>query len=262
MPWAPIAGAGISAAGSVVGGLIGAGAQNKAAKMQQDQANMTRQELLPFVLAGGAVAPSYANAVLSGPTGGGPDYLSMAANMLPGTMTQAELEATPGYKFTLDQGLRATQSGIAARGLGVSGAALKAASQYATNLANQTYQDQFKIAQTRFSDMSGLSKQQQDNLNAWTARLHDAATLGENAASATGTATSQLYSGAANATAKAGEDTALGISGIGNAINQGFNNYFKYNQYQQNAPPPVGGGSGGGSGGGNALIPTASNPNP
>lgn len=53
--------------------------------------------------------------------------------------TQAQLSATPGYQFALNQGLESTQNAAAARGLGVSGAALKAASAYSTGLAQQTY---------------------------------------------------------------------------------------------------------------------------
>ena len=50
----------------------------------------------------------------------------------PPAMTQADLEATPGYQFTLSQGLKAVQNSAAARGLGLSGAALKGATDYAT----------------------------------------------------------------------------------------------------------------------------------
>ncbi|MBB3931233.1 hypothetical protein GGR25_002283 [Kaistia hirudinis] len=56
---------------------------------------------------------------------------------------QAWLAATPGYQFTLNQGLKAVQNSAAARGLGSSGAALKGAANYATGLADNTYQNQF-----------------------------------------------------------------------------------------------------------------------
>jgi hypothetical protein len=70
-----------------------------------------------------------------------------AANNLYSTLqngpTQAQLAATPGYQFTLNQGLESTQNSAAARGLGNSGAALKGAAAYATGLANSTYQNDF-----------------------------------------------------------------------------------------------------------------------
>ena len=53
--------------------------------------------------------------------------------------TQAQLAAMPGYQFTMQQGLEATQNGFAAQGLGVSGAAMKGAGDYAAGLANQNY---------------------------------------------------------------------------------------------------------------------------
>jgi hypothetical protein len=70
--------------------------------------------------------------------------------------TQAQLEATPGYQFTLQQGLESTQNSAAARGLGNSGAALKGAATYATGLANQTYQNQFQ-------DMNTVAQGYQNN---------------------------------------------------------------------------------------------------
>jgi len=63
-------------------------------------------------------------------------------------MTQENLEKTPGYDFTKTQGLKAVQNSAAARGLGVSGAALKGAATFATGLANQTYKDQFTLENT------------------------------------------------------------------------------------------------------------------
>ena len=59
-------------------------------------------------------------------------------------MDQATMEATPGYQFALSQGLKSTQNAAAAKGLGVSGAAMKGAGEYATGLANQTYKDRFQ----------------------------------------------------------------------------------------------------------------------
>ena len=59
--------------------------------------------------------------------------------------TMAQLEQTPGYQFAQQQGLESTQNSYAARGLGVSGAALKGAANYATGLADQTYTNQANI---------------------------------------------------------------------------------------------------------------------
>lgn len=64
----------------------------------------------------------------------------------PITMDQATLENTPGYKFNLSQGIRGVDLSSVAKGM--SGAQAKAAAAYATNLANQTYLDQFNVANT------------------------------------------------------------------------------------------------------------------
>jgi hypothetical protein len=49
----------------------------------------------------------------------------------------------PGYQFRLQQGNQALERSLAARGLGQSGAALKAAQQYGQGLAEQSYGDYF-----------------------------------------------------------------------------------------------------------------------
>jgi hypothetical protein len=79
----------------------------------------------PIIAAGGAAAKAYQNDL---------GYLST-----PFQPTQAQLDNTPGYQFALNQGLESTQNGFAARGLGISGAAMKGAAAYATGLAQQTY---------------------------------------------------------------------------------------------------------------------------
>jgi len=62
--------------------------------------------------------------------------------MLTAPFSPADLTNTPGYKFTLDQGLQTVQNSYAAQGLGRSGAALKGAAGYATGLAQSTYNQQ------------------------------------------------------------------------------------------------------------------------
>lgn len=57
--------------------------------------------------------------------------------------SQEALENDPGYQFRLQQGQQALERSLAARGLGQSGAALKAAQEYGQGLADQTYNDFF-----------------------------------------------------------------------------------------------------------------------
>jgi hypothetical protein len=244
---AAIAG-GVSAASGLASGLMaksGAGqasaADQQAAQLQQQRYETTRSDLLPYNTAGQAVLPALNALATSGPTGGGPDYVDLAyKNYLPPQMTQAQLEQTPGYQFQMSQGLKALQSANAAKGLGVSGAALKGAAQFATGLANNTYKDQFNIAQQRFADVSGLSPLQQAQLSGQYQRLQGTASLGENAAAQTGSTGASLAQSQGNALIAGGQANAAGTIGASNALTGGINNALGYYQLQQLLKPNSG----------------------
>jgi len=222
-----VAGAGIGAIGSMSAASQSASAAKQAAELQQQRYLQTRGDLAPFTEAGASVLPSLTSLAQSGPNGpGGTNYLAMAQGMLPGQMTQAELEATPGYQFNLSQGLKATQAAAAARGLGMSGASLKGAATYATGLADSTYQNQFANSQTRFSDVYNLNTGQQTNLQNQFARLQGTASLGENAGAQTGTIGATLANQQGNALMAAGNATAAGTLGAANSLTGGINNYL------------------------------------
>src|SRR3954462_15036111 len=117
MPWMVTAGAAVLGAGaSLYGSSQAAGAAKDAAGLQSQMYNRTRADLAPYAGMGNEAMTNALALANSGRTGGGPDYLSQAAGMVPGRMTQAELEQTPGYQFDLSQGLKAVQSAAAARG--------------------------------------------------------------------------------------------------------------------------------------------------
>jgi len=232
MPIGAIAGGAIGGIGSLVGGGKASSASKEASKMQQEQANMTRAQLAPYVAAGYGALPAMSALAASGPFGGMPDYLTQAAGMLPPQMTQAQLEATPGYQFTRDQGLKAVQSAAAARGLGVSGSALKGAASFATELANKTYKDQFEIAQQRFKDVLGMSEEERGILGGYNTRLQNVASLGESAGANTGTITAQSIGNAGNFLSSAGMREGSSLVNAGNALNQGIQGYLGYNQLQ------------------------------
>jgi hypothetical protein len=195
-----LAGGVMQGAGSKKAGNQAAVAAKEAARTQQMMYLQTRADLSPFTGAGASVLPAVNALAMSGPTGGGPDYVGMAGSMFPGGlpgsagatgtpgggMTQAELEATPGYQFTRDQGLKAVQSAAASRGLGMSGASLKGAATYATGLADSTYKNQFDISQDKFKDVLMLNTNQQTNLTNQWGRLIDTAKLGATAAAGLG----------------------------------------------------------------------------
>lgn len=132
--------------------------------------------------------------------------------------TQAQLEATPGYQFTLSQGLKSVQNSAAARGLGISGAALKGAANYATGLADSTWQNVFNADQTQ-------------KTNAYN-KLFGIAGLGENAAAMTGnaglTATGQANNALMSGANAYGASTLAGNNALMNGVNGAANNLMTY----------------------------------
>lgn len=132
-----VVGIGVASVGaSIIGGNAQADAARHAADVQgqaaananalsQEQFDKTQANIQPFVQSGQNALPNL-NALLG--TGGDP------------SSALATLQKMPGYQFTMDQGLKATQNVMTARGLGQSGAALKGAATFATGLAQNNYQ--------------------------------------------------------------------------------------------------------------------------
>jgi len=184
----------------------------------------------------------------------------------PQPMTQAQLEQTPGYQFNLSQGLKATQSAAAAKGLGVSGAALKGAATYATGLADSTYQNQFNNAQQIYSDLFQNAQQNFNNslnantqqytgfmnmgqadtnrLNQQYTNLLQGASLGQNAAAQVGNQGVQSAANSGNFLTQAGNAQAAGAVGGANALTSGLGNTFNQLQNQQTLYNLTGGQSG------------------
>ena len=244
MPWgaaAAIGSAAIGAGGSMAAGGKASSAAKQSAEQQMKMYMQTRADLSPYNVAGQSVLPQLTDLATGSPTGGGPDYVSMAGDKVPLQMTQEELEKTPGYQWNLAQGLKAVQSAAAARGLGVSGSALKGAATYATGLADNTYKNQFDMAQSRFNDYLQLNTAQQSNLLNQYKRLSDAATLGESAAAQTGKIGSDLSIAGGNALQAAGQYQGAGIQNAANAVSSGLNNYMQYDAYQRGLNPTTGG---------------------
>lgn len=151
------------------------------------------------------------------------------------------LENTPGYQFTLQQGLKGTNNALAAQGLGLSGAQAKGLSQYTTGLANQTYGDQYNRALSTFNTNYQVAA---NNVN----NLQNLVNTGQNSAAQSGQQGVQAANSAGNYLTQGGNAAASGIMGVGNAVGQGANNYMLYNALYGNK------GSGFGSSMGNYLT--------
>ena len=131
MPFAAAAvGAGISAAGSIAGGLL----QKSAIASGQSQANAAIQQGIQTAtnqLSPWATTGVTANTQESGLLG---------LNGQPATdAAVSAFQNTPGYQFDFQQGLRATDAGAAALGDARSGAAIKAEQTFGTGLADNTF---------------------------------------------------------------------------------------------------------------------------
>lgn len=209
---------GVSAAGSLGSGLLGANASEQAAsdqeaaalqgiQLQRHEFQQTQNNLMPFITTGSKELGALASQ-------GVPQFQSMFGS------PQGEmdwLKNTPGYQFTLQQGLQANQNSNAAMGLGKSGAALKGADTFATGLASGTFQNQFQ----------NFLAQQQQGFN----QQFNISQLGESAAAGLGslgqqsaTAQNQLLTGgaAAQAAGTVGATNAItgGISGATGGLSQ------------------------------------------
>lgn len=162
-----------------------------------------------------------------------------AAGSLTAPFTAASLPYTPGYQFTLGQGLKSTQNSYAAQGLGSSGTAEKGAAQFATGLAQNTYNNQFQnyLAQNAQIANILLGGVGQGSQSANTlASLYGA---GGNAALGGAVTTGQ---GVASSTAGIGNAYAGGAAGVANSLTGGINNLLLYNLLsggQSNAVVPA-----------------------
>jgi hypothetical protein len=230
---AAIAGSAVlGSATSLIGGSEASSAAKSSANEQLQMYDTTRSDLSPYNTMGQTAATNALSLATGSPTGGGTDYVSQAAANMPGTLTQSQLEQTPGYQFNLSQGLKAAQSAAASRGLGVSGASLKGAATYATGLADSTYQNQFNNAQSRFSDYLNLNTGQQTNLSNQFSRLNSLTSTGENAAAQTGTAGTYAANNYGNYNTQSGTLSGSSLVNSTNALSQGVNNYMGYQAYQ------------------------------
>lgn len=168
-------------------------AANIAAQTQMNMYNQTRSDLAPYRDLGTRQAAELERRM---------PELTSDINL--DEELQKNSTVQQAYDFTRTQGLKAAQNSAAARGLGVSGAALKGASAFATGLAKNTYQDLFNMENT-------------NRTNAYN-RLKGLVDTGASAAGATGTAGIAAAKGAAEAAISAGDAQAAAYNKIGQSV--------------------------------------------
>ncbi|MFT9298779.1 MAG: hypothetical protein ABF542_11810 [Gluconobacter sp.] len=188
-----------SAAGMVAATAMQVSAEKKAREIGTN----TAKEVAPTI----TDSATSANALLGNYASTG----NSAINALSNGLTESQLQATPGYKFNLQQGEQAATNSAAARGLANSGAAQKGAAAYASGLADSTYQNQF-------NDTNALA---QEGYNALNQQGNNTMTAANNAAQVR----MEGANGAMATTMGAGNALANGLSSLGNTASQ----YSMYN---------------------------------
>lgn len=141
-------GGGLSAAGSVASGILGSNAAGKAAGQQatadqnalnfgQQVFSTTQQNQAPYLSAGTTSLGQLMQLIGNGTFGKSPAVPSTYA--LP---TLQQVQQTPGYQFTAQQGTKGVLEAAGAAGGAISGGTLKAADAFNTGLADSTYNSQ------------------------------------------------------------------------------------------------------------------------
>jgi hypothetical protein len=189
-----------------IGGLFGtkqqADASKLASRQQADaQANAQTQlqaNLAPYAAFGASAMPNIMQKLGLGGQGGGFSYGPFSFN-------PQDLQNTPGYQFTLNQGLKNTNNALSQQGLLGSGAQAKALADYTSGLANNTYNQQLNNALNTYNAnyTTGLGQ-----FNANLSPLMSLLTMGQNSAAGIG-------QGAYNSSVNAGNAIAQGTVGSG-----------------------------------------------
>jgi hypothetical protein len=227
------------AVGSLLGDVTGSNAQaaattqaagtqaaaaNYAADLQNKAFQQTQANLSPYMSIGTAVLPQllkslgYTGTFDTGGTGGVAGLFGGTGNLtgISGQGFQfnpSDLAQTPGYQFSLQQGLKAAANSASGGGLNMSGAQQKGLADYATGLAQNTYNQQYQNALSTY----------QTNANQLSSLLN----LGQNAAAGVGQAGMANASNVGNLLTSGANAIAAGQIGAGsaqtNALNSALN---------------------------------------
>jgi len=203
MPWMiPAAIIGSSLLGSSAASRAAsqqANAANRAADLQNEQYQQTRQDQMPYMEAG--------RTALNALTPLATNYQKFGM----GQFTQ-----DPGYAFRLQQGQKALDASAAARGGLISGNALRAAQGYGQEMGSQEYQNAFNRYQAERQAQLGP--------------LQSLAGVGQTTAQQVGAMGAANAGAVGNYLTGGAAANAAGTVGGANAITSGLGTYLNYNQ--------------------------------
>lgn len=223
-----------SAGAGLVGSVLGsnaskdaaqtqANAADRASDLQMQQFQQMQQNLAPYMQLGTSTIPQLQQLL-------GGDRLNTPFSFNP---TMQQLEQTPGYQFTLQQGNKALDNAMAAKGLSLSGAQLKGLDAYNTGLASNTFQQQYQNALQNFNTNYGQAADQYN-------RMSGLVGLGQNAAAGVGNAGLQTASNIGNNITSGANAQAAGQVGSANALSGGLSglgaNSLLYSLLKGNSP--------------------------
>jgi len=199
MPWMALAIGGsalLGASASRSAAKTQAGAADRAAELQQQQYEQTREDLAPYRAAGVSAL---------GKLEGMADYTMFGPE---------QFSKDPGYGFRLSEGQKALDRQAAARGGLISGSALKAAQRYGQDMGSQEYTNAFNRYQIEraaklgpYQSLAGVGQTTANQLGQFGAA--NAANVGN------------LMTGGAAA-------QAAGRVGAANAVTGGLGTYLNY----------------------------------
>lgn len=249
-----VGGAYISSQGAKSAANTQAAAANNATQLQQQEWQQAQTNFQPYLNLGNAAINPLLSAMGYNATQNGDGTYSIngvdSSNILQQKYgnftapTEAQAQQTPGYQFTLNQGLKATQSSAAARGLGTSGAALKGASTYATGLADSTYNDVYNRALQAYSANANTFNTNYNSAANNVNRLQGLVSNGQNAAGNFASTGNQASANIGNTMTSGANAIAAGTVGSSNALSGALgsmgNSAMMYGLLQNNA-----GGAGG-----------------
>lgn len=240
---ASVAGAAINSSAAGAASKEQAAAQNAAMAQQAAYYNDASGNLTPFITTGQSANSQLAT--LTGTNAGGnPLTAALTAQFQP---TMDQLSATPGYQFSLNQGLKAAQNNLTAQGLGGSGQAEAGAANYAQGLASTTYNQQLQ-------NYLAQNQQTYNMLNSLGQQGQGAATslgnIGVGISNQTSQSETQLGNAEAAGTLGTANALSSGINGVANAASSYYSNNALLSMLGLNANASS---SGSGLGGPNTL---------
>ena len=154
MPWGIAASAAIGAISSGEGESAGAAAQAQIAREQlawtKKVYENAQKDIVPYTHLGEVGAKGYESSLPYLTSQYGMEDYKKSPLYTPMVRNLAELQATPGYQFQLQQGLQGVQQSAASKGGLLSGAAGQAMNNYAQGQAAQGYQSAWERAQKAY----------------------------------------------------------------------------------------------------------------